>query len=140
MSFSLSSLLQARSRLRANEQQLRSRKAAFGRSGYPCRCLWRGFAVQITRTTPLRRITLHLTQIFFTEARTFTASSRRRKRPENRFPSLRTPYRGLHRRGPPGTKGARLVTAPHCAVKKLPAGRRAGQGALSKHAVSARPA
>jgi len=37
--------------------------------------LWRGFAVQITRTTPLRRITLHFTQIFFTEARTFTASS-----------------------------------------------------------------
>src|SRR5712691_842939 len=42
---------------------------------YPCLCLWRGFAAQITRTTPLRRITLHFTQIFFTEARTFTASS-----------------------------------------------------------------
>jgi len=39
--------------------------------------LWRGFAEQITRTTPLRRITLHFTQIFLTEARTFTASSRR---------------------------------------------------------------
>ncbi len=44
---------------------------------YPCLCLWRGFAAQITRTTPLRRITLHFTQIFFTEARTFTASSSR---------------------------------------------------------------
>jgi len=42
---------------------------------YPCLCLWRGFAAQITRTTPLRRITLHFTQIFLTEARTFTASS-----------------------------------------------------------------
>jgi len=37
--------------------------------------LWRGFAAQITRTTPLRRITLHFTQIFLTEARTFTTSS-----------------------------------------------------------------
>src|SRR5438046_9344665 len=126
MSFSLSSLLQARSRLRANEQQLRSRKAAFGRSGYPCRCVWRGFAVQITRTTPLRRITLHFTQIFFTEARTFTASSSRRKRPENRFPSVRTPYRGSRRRGLPGTKGARLITAALHHVKVLLAGRRAG--------------
>jgi hypothetical protein len=28
-----------------------------------------------TRTTPLRRITLHLLQIFFTDARTFTSLS-----------------------------------------------------------------
>jgi len=33
--------------------------------------------VQITRTTPLRRITLHFTQIFFTEARTFIGRSSR---------------------------------------------------------------
>src|SRR5712692_9184495 len=42
---------------------------------YPCLCLGRGFAAQITRTTPLRRITVHFTQIFCTEPRTFTASS-----------------------------------------------------------------
>jgi hypothetical protein len=36
----------------------------------PWRCLWRG-SVQITRTTPLRRMILQLRQIFFTEANTF---------------------------------------------------------------------
>src|SRR3990172_6585885 len=39
---------------------------------YPCRCLWRGFS-QTTRTTPFRRITLHFSQIGFTEGRTFIA-------------------------------------------------------------------
>jgi hypothetical protein len=37
---------------------------------YPWRCLCFAFS-QITLTTPLRVMTLHFTQIFFTDARTF---------------------------------------------------------------------
>jgi hypothetical protein len=37
---------------------------------YPCLCLCLAF-VQITRTTPRRRTTLHLSQIRFTDALTF---------------------------------------------------------------------
>jgi hypothetical protein len=38
---------------------------------YPCRCLCLGFS-QMTRITPFRFTILHLSQIFLTEALTFT--------------------------------------------------------------------
>src|SRR6476620_1772707 len=41
-----------------------------GLSAQLWRCLWRGFS-QITMTRPWRRITLHLSQIFFTLGLTF---------------------------------------------------------------------
>jgi len=41
---------------------------------YPCLCLCRLFG-QITRTTPLRRMILHLLHIFLTDALTFMAAS-----------------------------------------------------------------
>src|SRR5439155_12465126 len=49
------------------------RRRRYGPCRYdPCRCLWRGFFEQITRTTPWRLMILHPSHIFFTEARTFT--------------------------------------------------------------------
>ena len=41
---------------------------------YPCTCLCLGFS-QITRTFPWRRITLHRSHIFFTDACTFIIHS-----------------------------------------------------------------
>src|ERR1043166_6747045 len=43
---------------------------------YPCLCLCFAF-VQMTRTTPRRRTTLHLSQIRWTDALTFIVSLRR---------------------------------------------------------------
>jgi hypothetical protein len=45
-----------------------------GKRGSAWRCLWRG-SVQITRTTPLRRMILQLRQIFLTEADTLISFS-----------------------------------------------------------------
>src|SRR6267143_1494376 len=71
---------------------------------YPCLCLWRGFAAQITRTTPLRRITLHFTQIFLTEARTFTASSSRNLKNSGTTERF-APFRAAPRLPPPRRLG-----------------------------------
>src|SRR6266478_7113619 len=51
--------------------------------------------------------------------------------PKITFLPSRTPYRGSRRRGQPGTKGARLITASPQYVKKLLARRRAARGAES---------
>jgi hypothetical protein len=52
---------------------------------YPCRCLCLGFS-QITRITPFLFTILHLSQIFLTDALTFTTSTSIRysiRQPEN---------------------------------------------------------
>src|SRR6267143_1015212 len=107
---------------------------------YPCLCLWRGFAAQITRTTPLRRITLHFTQIFLTEARTFTASSAgdtmflwcppiAPEQPSVPHPSAPHPDCRHDGWGLPGEKGPVLITGAPRSVKE--AGRPPGCPATS---------
>ena len=48
---------------------------------YPCRCLWRAVELQMTMTRPLRRMTLHLSQIGLTLGLTFTGLDPRRVHP-----------------------------------------------------------
>src|SRR5882757_6459288 len=54
---------------------------------YPCLCLCFEFS-QITRTTPLRCTILHLSQIFFTDARTFISLLSLISEPPTVFPGL----------------------------------------------------
>src|SRR5262252_4855186 len=74
----------------------------------PWRCLWRG-SVQITRTTPLRRMILQLRHIFLTDAATFMLFSWPLAGPPFHF--VRVPSRSLgpeHDAGPSQVIGCQL--------------------------------
>src|SRR6266705_3268706 len=58
---------------------------------YPCRCLCLGVLEQITRTTPLRLITLQLAHIFLTDGRTFISKFLEFARATGRWSRARHP-------------------------------------------------
>ena len=60
---------------KASIQVIDCKSQQLSQGNQPWRCLCRGSLEQITRTTPLRRTTLQLRHIFFTEALTFIAYS-----------------------------------------------------------------
>jgi hypothetical protein len=81
--------------------------------------LWRGFW-QITKTAPLRRMTLHFSHIGFTEARTFIAPVSYRKQ-DSRTPHESDGRREQWPKGPTGkdSRGACLGAGPRRAFRKL---------------------
>ena len=99
--------------------------------------MWRGFAAQITRTTPLRRITLHFTQIFLTEARTFTTSSSLPGTKTHSTTERFAPFPAAPRLPPrdgwglPGENGPVLITGAPRSVKEAGPAPRGGAVAFA---------